>query len=84
VDGRTAQKWDGTASEGRHGSLWYDPKLNVIVKVLRVSKGGVQSGYELRNIKEGTQPPALFEFPNDYREFTLPELLDVLTGFGQW
>ena len=84
VDGRATQKWDGTTSEGGHGSLWYDPNLNFIVKLLRVTKSGVQTGYELHNIKTGTQPPALFEFPSDYREFTLPKLIDALTGFGQW
>jgi hypothetical protein len=84
VDGRTTEKWDGTTSEGGHGSIWYDPKLNFIVKVLRVSKTGTQSGYELHNIKEATQPPALFEIPGDYREFALTRLLDALTGFAQW
>jgi hypothetical protein len=84
VDGRTTQKWDATTSEGGHGSIWYDPSLNFIVKVLRVSKDGVQSGYELHNVKVGTQPPTLFEFPAGYREFTLTKLIDVLTGFGQW
>jgi hypothetical protein len=70
--------------DGGHGSLWYDPNLNFIVKVLRVSKGGVQSGYELQNIKEGAQAQALFEFPAGYRQFTLNRLVDVLFGLGQW
>jgi hypothetical protein len=84
VDGRTTQKWDATTTEGGHGSIWYDPSLNFIVKLRRVSKDGVQSGYELHNVKVGTQPPTLFEFPNGYREFTLTKLVDVLTGLGQW
>jgi len=84
VDGRSTQKWDATTSEGGHGSIWYDPSLNFIVKVLRVSKDGVQSGYQLHDVKVGTQATALFEFPAGYREFTLTKLIDVLTGFGQW
>jgi hypothetical protein len=84
VDGRPTQRWDATTPEGVHGSLWYDPSLNFIVKVLRISKSGVQSGYELQNAKQGTQPPTLFEVPNDFRKFTLTKLFDVLTGLGQW
>ena len=84
VNGRPTQRWDATIPDGGHGSLWYDPKLNFIVKVLRTSKGGVQSAYELQNIKEGTQPQTLFEFPAGYRQFTLNKLADVLIGLGQW
>jgi hypothetical protein len=84
VNGRATPRWDATVQDGGHGSLWYDPNLNFIVKVLRVSKGGVQSGYELQNIKEGAQAQALFEFPAGYRQFTLNRLVDVLFGLGQW
>jgi hypothetical protein len=84
VNGRPAVRWDATTPYGGHGSLWYDPNLDFVVKILRNSKSGVQSGYELQNIKEGPQPKALFEFPAGYREFTLTKLVDALTGFGQW
>ena len=84
VDGRPMQKWDATTTDAGHGSLWYDPDLNFIARVLRVSKSGVQSGYELQNPKKGTQPPALFEIPAGYRKFTLNRFADVLTGLGQW
>lgn len=84
VDGRPTQKWDATTTGAGHGSLWYDPELNFIVKVLRISKSGVQSGYELQNAKQGTQPPELFETPDGYRKFTLNRLADVLTRLGQW
>lgn len=83
LDSRTAQKWDATATNGASGSLWYDADLNFVVKVLRKSAKGVQSGYELQNVKTGTQPSALFD-TGSYREFTMPKLLDVLTGVGQW
>jgi hypothetical protein len=58
--------------------------LHFIVKVLRISKGGVQSEYELQNINEGTQPQKLFEFPAGYRQFTLNKLIDVIIGIGEW
>ena len=84
VNGRPTVRWDATTPDGGHGSLWYDQNLSFIVKILRTSKGGVQSGYELQNIKEGTQPQKLFEFPAGYRQFTLTRLVDVLMGLGQW
>jgi hypothetical protein len=84
VNGRPTPRWDAAIPDGGHGSLWYDPELNFIVKAQRISKGGVQSGYELQNIKEGTQPQTLFEFPAGYRQFTLNRLADVLIGLGQW
>ena len=83
VDGRPTQRWDATATNGASGSLWYDPDLNFVVKVLRKSAKGVESGYELQNVKKGTQPATLFD-TTGYREFTMPKLLDVLTGVGQW
>jgi len=83
VDGRPTQKWDATTPGAGHGSLWYDPELNFIVKVQRTSKSGVQSGYELQNVKQETQPATLFEVPNGFRKFTLTRLFDVLAGVGQ-
>ena len=83
VDGRTTKRWDATSEGGGHGSIWYDPTLNFIVKVVRFSKTGVESGYELHNAKPASQPPALFEVPKDYRKFTMTKLIDVFTGFGE-
>ena len=60
LDGRPTRRWDATTPEGGHGSLWYDPELNFIVKVLRTSKSGVQSGYELQNAKQESHPPERF------------------------
>jgi hypothetical protein len=83
-DGRPTQRWDATASNGAHGTLWYDPELNFVVKVLRVSKGGVQSGYELQKIEVGLQPSELLDVPIGYRQFTFNRLFDLLTKLGQW
>ena len=84
LDGRPTQRWDATTPEGGSGSLWYDPELNFIVKVLRTSKSGAHSGYELQNAKQGSQPAVLFEVPQGSRKFTLTRLADVLAGLGQW
>jgi hypothetical protein len=84
VDGRPTQRWDATTPAAGQGALWYDPEVNFIVKVLRTSKSGAQSGYELQNLKQEIQPPALFEVPNSYHKFTLTRLADVLAGLGQW
>jgi hypothetical protein len=84
LDGRPTQRWDAATPEGGYGSLWFDPELNFIVKVSRTSKSGVQSGYELQNAKQASQPPALFEVPTGFRKFTLTRFADVLAGLGQW
>ena len=84
VDGRTTEKWDATSPQGGHGSIWYDPRLNFIVRVQRTSKDGVQSGYVVEHVKEEPQPEALFKFPSDYRELTLDRLIDALTKLGDW
>ena len=83
VDGRPTQRWNATASNGASGSLWYDPDLQFVVKVQRKSAKGIQSGYTVKNAQKTTQPLALFE-TTGYREFTMPKLLDALTGAGQW
>lgn len=83
INGKPVQRWDATATNGASGSLWYDPDLNFVVKVIRKSPGAIESGYELQNISKETQPIALFD-TTKYREFTMPKLLDVLTGTGQW
>jgi hypothetical protein len=84
LNGKLTHKWNATTTAGASGSLWYSPDFNFIVKLVRISKDGVQTGYELQNVKQGTQDPALFEIPSGYRKFTLPKLIDVLTGVGQW
>jgi hypothetical protein len=84
LDGRPTRRWDATATNGAHGSLWYDSELNFVVKVLRVSKEGVQSGYELQKITVAAQPSELFDVPIEYHEFTFNKLFDLLTKLGQW
>ena len=84
VSGRTTQKWEAVSPEGAHGSLYYDQSLNFVVRVSRTSKDGVQTGYELQDIKQGAQSEQLFDPHTNYREFRINSLLDALTGVGQW
>jgi hypothetical protein len=84
VSGRTTEKWEATSPQGAHGLLWYDRELNFITKVLRTSKDGVQSGYELQHIKQQPQSSEIFNPYADYRQFSLNNLIDVLTGVSQW
>ncbi|HEX3436256.1 MAG TPA: hypothetical protein VHT24_05765 [Pseudacidobacterium sp.] len=83
IAGRVGQRWEAIATNGAHGSLWYDPDLNFVVKVSWVSKEGVQLGYELQNIKVASQQSDLFDIPIGYRQFTFNRLFDVLTKLGQ-
>jgi len=64
--------------------LWYDPDLNFVVKVLGVSKEGIQLGYELQNINVGSQQSDLFDTPIWLpSNFTFNRLFDVLTKLAQ-
>lgn len=84
VGDRRTQKWDAVIPDGGRGSIWYDSKLNFMVKVVQISRNGTQSGFELQEIKEGTQPQKLFDPPTGYREFTLNKLMDILVDLNQW
>jgi hypothetical protein len=65
VNNRPAQKWEGRYN-GESGYLWVDPAVRFIVKL-----EGRGEHWELRNIKEGPQPLALFEIPSTYKKFDM-------------
>jgi len=67
VNGRSAIKYEGTNSKGETGDVWLDKKIAFPVKWQNKSGEG-----ELQNIKEGSQPPSLFEIPSDYQKFQMP------------
>lgn len=67
LNGRSAVKYEGTDADGKTGYVWVDPRLRYIVKVL----GAEGSGFELRNIQEGSQPASLFEVPAGYTKLDL-------------
>ena len=63
VNGRDTVKYEVSPGEGKTGPIWIDAILHFPIKwESTVGKG------ELRNIKEGAQPPELFEIPPDYKK----------------
>ncbi len=84
LQGRTTERWDATAPEGGHGSVWYDPELNFIVKILWISKSGVQWVYELQNAKQECQSRTLWEVAEDFRKYTLTLFAHIFSGLRRW
>lgn len=66
VNGRNAIKYEGTNANGDSGTFWVDPKIAFPIKW-----EGKNSGGELRNIQEGSQPASLFEVPAGYTKFDM-------------
>jgi hypothetical protein len=52
--------------EGETGAVWLDTKLRFVVQYKQKNSGG-----ELRNIQEGSQPGSLFEIPADYQKMDM-------------
>jgi len=63
LDGRAAIEYEATKSNGDWFRYWIDRKICAVVKMETN-----QDAYELRNIREGTQPADLFEIPSGYTE----------------
>jgi hypothetical protein len=66
---RRVEKWQSW-SRGPQGEVrvtqWYDPQLNIAIRQ-QMANGQVR---ELRNIRLGPQPPALFTLPDGYAPAT--------------
>jgi len=67
VNGRSTVKYETTNASGDVSHFWLDPKLRFPVKW-----EGKNSGGELRNIQEGTQPASLFEIPAGFVKMEIP------------
>jgi len=67
VNGRNTVEDEAKASDGGAGHIWLDRKILFPVKW--DDKDGGEG--ELRNIKEGSQPAALFEVPSDYQKMDM-------------
>ncbi len=72
IAGRTVEKWEMTAMRANEAPQrayqWYDPQLELAVRE-EFPGGHVR---ELRNIRIGNQPDALFSIPPGYREMSVP------------
>ena len=66
VNGRSCDKWELTSKQGKQ-TVWIDPKLHFPIR--SISADG--STMDLTNIKEGSQPASLFEFPAGYTKMDL-------------
>jgi hypothetical protein len=66
VNGRSAVEYEGTNSSGDVTRVWLDAKVRFPLKWQ-----GKNSGGELRNIQEGTQPASLFEIPAGYTKMDM-------------
>ncbi|HWY22568.1 MAG TPA: hypothetical protein VNX26_15180 [Candidatus Acidoferrum sp.] len=66
VNGRTTVEYEGTSSSGEVSRVWLDPKLRFPVKWQ-----GKNSGGELRNLQEGSQPASLFEIPSGFTKMDM-------------
>jgi hypothetical protein len=66
VNGRSTVKYEATNATGETSTFWLDPKLRFPVKWQ-----GKNSGGELRNIQEGSQPASLFEVPAGYTKMDM-------------
>lgn len=78
VDGRPAKKWSVVTTQGSKkeaGYAWIDSKLHVVSKS-KDSTGTV----ELKNVKEGSQPDAVFQVPVGYHPVDATALLAQLKG----
>jgi hypothetical protein len=68
LNGREAEHWEISEPQANGKNLvwqyWEDPRLHA---ALKQDIPGIQF-YELRNIREGGQPAALFQIPAGYRE----------------
>jgi len=70
VNGRSTVKYEGTNANGDVSHFWLDPKLRFPVKW-----EGKNSGGELRNIQEGTQPASLFEIPAGFTKMDVGAMM---------
>jgi hypothetical protein len=76
VNGRTATKWQATNAKGQTGYFWLDPELHFMIKADTADGGH----FDLRNIKEGSQPTSLFEPPAGYRVVTMQQMMQEQMG----
>jgi len=75
VNGRSTVKYQGTSASGEVSNIWLDPKLRFPVRWETKDSGG-----ELQDIKEGSQPASLFAIPGDYQKMQMPAGMPGMPG----
>jgi len=75
VDGQAATKYKVTFTDSKGGQTsvyqWFLDKNGFPVKTAALDDSW---SHEYRNIKEGAQPPDLFEIPEGYKKFSMPAI----------
>jgi hypothetical protein len=66
LNGRSSVKYEGVSNQGEKSHIWVDTKLRCVVKTDEAA-----GGFELRNIREASQPASLFEVPAGYTKFDM-------------
>jgi hypothetical protein len=74
VGGRETTKYAASSSKGDDGFVWIDPRLKFMVR----SANAAGQGMELRDIREGPQPPSLFEIPAGYKQQEMPQIMQQM------
>jgi outer membrane lipoprotein-sorting protein len=72
LEGRQTDQWEFVATQGEESYrtvMWIDQRLRIPVRM--EGPGGAAS--ELRDIREGPQPPELFSIPADYKRIEMPQ-----------
>jgi len=70
VNGRNTIEYEAKSEDGKSGHVWLDQKIDFPVKW----ENNEGDEGELRNIKEGSQPAALFEVPSDYQKMDMGKM----------
>jgi hypothetical protein len=92
VDGKMCSRYtvtvvttlvNGSTETSTRSEWWWEP-LNTFIR----QQYGYSPAWELRNIRQGTQPANLFEIPNDYKAMNIPvggimEMLQQSSGKSQ-
>lgn len=81
VNGRQADKWEFVAAQGQESYrtvMWIDQRMRMPLRA--EFPGGMVS--ELKDVKEGPQPPDLFQVPADYKKVEMPRSQPGATGAG--
>lgn len=76
VNGRACDKWEFSKNGGLEDTEWIDQKLHVPIKSVRTDG----TSFELKNIKEGTQPESTFAIPSGYQKF---DMGNMMRGMGR-
>jgi hypothetical protein len=80
LGGRTVLEYGATSPRGEADYAWIDQELEFPVSFQFADGMGIKLG----NIREGSQPAALFAIPADYRKFDPRQLIERIKHSDVW